>query len=276
MGRRKWLEQSREKLKSKDFELDELLDIGNALEDLPDWADWRTVRRRFVARASRKPDTAFPLGLGLVALLAAFALGGGVPLILLASLAIMAGAAFLAIRTVLGLGQLGQQLLQRLFETQQSRQVRRLDELDERLRSDPDPRLHGLFLRLSQLYQSLEHDVRQGNVKITAADLLQSIEKLFRACLEHLEMAHRLGEAARHTGAAGSAEWGQREELVAEVDQTVSHLESVAAKLSSRSLGRKKSELKRMRDELDETLRIAQRVDERMESLQERPRTLEA
>jgi hypothetical protein len=268
MGRRHRRNTKRRPRRREVFDLDELFDLDDFFERRDyDWEDWPVFRRRVVIDNSKKPDTGFPIALGLAALIAAMMLGGGLFLPLVALIVIGVAGGTLLSRVFSGFKKLAGRVFRRFFESHQARQERLLEELHKKLRGDNDPRTHKLLRALSQLYKSLEKDIKEGNLTYAAREVLESVDEVFKVCVEHLERSYALWEMARVGDYASKRMLEEREHLISEVETSVEHLEGVVSKLHERELNRDKSELKSLRNELDETLRVAQRVEERTEEL---------
>ena len=91
---------------------------------------------------------------------------------------------------------------------------------------------------------------------------------MFQVCVEHLKLSYQLWEMARRLGGhAERQKLQQREELIQEVHASVDHLEKVIERLHERTVEHNASELKKLRAELDETMRIAKAVEERTADL---------
>lgn len=231
--------------------------------------DWRKIRRRVIVDATKKPDTGFPIGLGVAALFVALMFGLGPLLPLVAILVLVAGLASFAGRLFWGFRRLATKTFQRLFESKKARQQRMLDDLDRRLRNDGEPRTQHLLRTLSHLYQTLEQDIQDGTLTVAATDVLESVDQINDLCIEHLDESHRLWEAAQADPYVAKVKLQQRKALIDEVAESVDYLEGIVAQLHERSVNRNRKELKRLRRELDETLDVAKRVEQRTDDLVE-------
>jgi predicted nuclease with TOPRIM domain len=99
---------------------------------------------------------------------------------------------------------------------------------------------------------------------------MDSVDRMFHVCIDHLRESYQLWRTAqRMTGKSQENTLRQRAELIQEVEQSVSHLEQTIDQLQTVTTKRSKSELSRLREELDETIRVAKRVEQRTEELVE-------
>jgi hypothetical protein len=227
-----------------------------------------------IVDSSKKPDTGFPIGLGVLALIM-FVLFGPWPLLLVGALILIAGLASLTGRVFFGFRKLATKTFRRLFESKQEKQRRMLADLDRRLRDDGEPRTEHLLRKLSHLYQALEKDIQDGTLTVAATEVLASVDRMNKLCIEHLDESHRLWEEAQADPYVAEVKLKQRETLIQEVNKSVEHLEGIVAQLHEQSMNRDRRKLKRLRDELDENLEVAKRVEERTEELVEPSGTFE-
>lgn len=250
------------------FDLDDLLSLGKRLDlgDLFDSRKWRGLKKRAVVDAWSKFDSWLPIGLGIAALVAAIVFAGGPIMILLAVIALTFGISRFVWRAWVGFRQVTRGF-QKMFLSKQEQQQHRLIELENKLRADQDPRTHTLLNSLTQLRQSLEQDIPQANFSVLKGDVLQRVDQMFMVCLQHLEETHQLWQSAQGDKFAGPQKLAQRELLIEEVQACVQQLEAIATHLRQRQVHRTTSELQRLRDELDETMRVAKRVEQRTDEL---------
>ena len=229
-------------------------------------------QRRAVIEASRAPESSFPVGLGLFLLFLAFATPlTSIFLPLVGTLAIMAGVGFAIRKLVKGFSKLTNSAYEKFFESQQAKQLKALRELDRKLQRDQDQRTHNLLRQLWHLYQTLEKDIKEGRLSYNAHEVLEKVDSMFRVCVEHLELSYQLWEMARRQKGSRQArqKLQQREELIQEVSASVDHLEKVVSKLEESAVERNTGELKRLREELEESMRVAKAVEERTSELED-------
>lgn len=162
-----------------------------------------------------------------------------------------------------------------MFESRATQQQRRLADLEAKLRGDRDSRTQVLLASLVQLHGSLQQHIQGGHFSVLAGDVLQHVDQVFNVCLEHLELTYQLWQAAHSGSGDVSQKLQQREILVEEVQASVQQLQTILDHLHQRAVGSKTHELQRLRAELDQTLRIAKRVEQRTDELLQPPDTLD-
>ena len=233
-------------------------------------------QRRAIYEASKSPVSSVPVAVGLLVLFAGLMMGPFGFITLAGLLAVAAGVGFAVRKLFKGFAQLTNAAYETFFESQQARQLRSLRELDRRLQRDNDSRTHNLLRQLWQLYQTLEQDVKNGKLNYSAHDVLEKVDQMFRVCVEHLQLTYQLWESARRqSGFAARQKLQQREELIQEVHASVDHLEQVVERLEESATERNTGELRRLRKELDESMRVAKAVEERTAELEDTAKIFE-
>ncbi|HEY6563877.1 MAG TPA: hypothetical protein VIY86_05240, partial [Pirellulaceae bacterium] len=156
------------------------------------------------------------------------------------------------------------------MEKHRSEKDAALEQLQGRLAEDPDPRTRELFSRLLRIYRQVETDIREGRIKAAAQGVVESVEQMFQVCVEYLQRAYDLSrDAARLDGNERTRVQRQRAELVTEVEHSVEFLGKKLDQLQAPRDRQGKSELARLRAELDESIRVARMAEARMETLLE-------
>jgi hypothetical protein len=181
---------------------------------------------------------------------------------------VLGGVGFLATRLIFQLERITENAYQYLNEQKREAQQQALDSLETRLRSDEDPRTQTYLRHLRTLYADFQDNLRTGKVAGAARTVQEQVEKLFQAAVKHLEHSYHLWmTAGRMSGNARLALLDERERVVQEVQDTVEHLSRTIEQFHSFRVKESEVELARLREELDETMQVARRAEERLESL---------
>ncbi len=256
----------------------------DAFEDLLefddfDWDDLAKIRRKFVVRTAKSKDTGFPIGIGIALLIAAVTLNMSPILMallpLVGAILLVAGIGSLTTRLFRGLRRFATGTFKRFFESNKSKQQRQLAELEQRLIHDGEPRTEYLLRKLSQLYDRLQKDVQSGELTFVAKEVLANVDRVNTLCIDNLDESHQLWEQALASPHLRESKLTQREAVIQEVVESVQHLETVVHRLQEQSLNRNRMKLKQLRTELDETLDVARRVEERTAAITRPPIELE-
>jgi hypothetical protein len=233
------------------------------------------------------PWTLIPAALGASCLLLAWAVSGAAHLLAFVGVAgLLIGLGSLVTRWIFRAGEIARRAFEELEGEAFKQQDAMLDDLDRRLQSDSDPRTEESLRELRLLYERFRQGgdwTREVDGK-AAFDIANKVEELFRGCVRSLERSLELWESAQemHTDEVRRKILGSREEILAEVGESSRHLartldgvhalalekrEASAAGVLGRSRRQRRENLAQIRSELDESLAVARRVEERMQLL---------
>jgi hypothetical protein len=149
-----------------------------------------------------------------------------------------------------------------------------LGQLEERLRRDGDDRTGDCLKHLRRLRKRLK---KGGLLEDTdgvpfGPEIRNQVEQLYQSCLVALEKSLEFWLAAQEmaTRQARQEMLDRREQLVLEVLKGVQHLATTVDHLRAKQLSRDRGEreLVQVREELEMGLRVARRVEERIDQLE--------
>jgi hypothetical protein len=148
-----------------------------------------------------------------------------------------------------------------------------LDDLDRRLvAADNDPRPETALRDLRALVRAVDDYAASadGATAPVVIDVRSRVQQIFESSVRALEQTLQLGDTAKilHLPEARKPLLEQREKIIADIHGGVKQLGGTLAALQQLGTGAQSSrELARLRDELDQSLAIASRVEERLNSL---------
>jgi len=220
------------------------------------------------------PWVLFPAAAGLTAICADWSTTGKLGVLAFAGLTGVAiGAGALITRWLTGSDGLAK-LAQDEFAAEQRREhEQRFEHLDRRLRRDGDHRTNRTLAALRELEDRLaELEAHQDPNRRPPIEVSSKIRELLRSSLHSLERSAELYETKQRvvTQEARQQVRGARESLLNEVSASVDQIIQTLDGLYIRVLSRDKpaTDLSRMRQELDTSLEVARRVEERVASLE--------
>lgn len=228
------------------------------------------VKKKVLLDLFVSPWTLVPMVGGLSAWMISFGVGGDPTLNLIGLAGVLVGAGIQASRLIWGVEELTERAHGYLSEQERARLDSYLDDLGVRLAQDDDWRTEESLKRLRALYAALDQDdPPRGHAAIT---IREKVEKLFQASVKQLERSHQLWEKARRLpkGTRGPL-LEQRGKAIDEVVLTVNHLQKTVAQYHSFHNEESDDELAKLREELDATIEVARRADQRMENLETSP-----
>lgn len=236
--------------------------------------DTPSLRRKVIVRLLSGPSFVVPVVAGLTIAVGGWAFGADAVLTTFAaSTAFAVGVGALATRAAYRLEEITRSAYRDAAADAARESEAELDALAARLAADGDPRTEELLGDLRATHVQLCDQVRM-NSTLPRAQLVEVAEKanqLVRSCLESLGRTLTLGEVAESmtTPEARASTLTQRERLIAEIHASVTHLGAILDGLRSLGLRNKDAQtLATLRGELEESLAVARRVEERMQAIQ--------
>ncbi len=238
--------------------------------------DRSSFRKKVILDLVSSPWTMVPVAGGLSLLMSSWAMGGGADwLAFLGVSGLLAGVGALFTRWIFRSDKIARDAFEALQAEAQKEQERTLDDLDKRLRQDKDPRPEACLEDLRSMYDAFRKnnnlDRRLGHQ--SAIEITNKVEKLFRSCILSLERSHELWKTSREmkTSKARDALCEERErtveEILASTKQMAKSLDEIQAMLVVQKHDER--QLAQIRQELDESLEVARRVEQRMQSLED-------
>jgi len=236
--------------------------------------DRSQLRKRVLKDLIGSPWVLLPVAGGLTALLAGWAIDGGGPLFAFAGImGLLAGAGMFATRWLFQGDKLIRRAFGRIEADAAALREQKLDDLQQQLETDDDPRTGQALSTLRQLQEQLRQLLKEaaGRSAIPPVEIVSMIERLVGSCITSLERSLRLWEAAQRmmTPEAARDTLDRREQVLAEVDQSIAQMAKTLDGMRQMSIDA--PDVKRLaaiRRELDQSLEVARRVEQRMQSLE--------
>jgi hypothetical protein len=159
--------------------------------------------------------------------------------------------------------------MQKAYDDIRLRQKQKKDEdilsLHDRLASDHDARVTTALRDLVSAYAAFQKNINRNGISVpTKGVLLEKVNSLFDGCLKQLDRSHDLCLQQRQlTGGAKKAVTAQRDQIIADVQASIDQMSGTfeqAVDLATNNEGN----LSDLRKELETTMRVARRTDERM------------
>ncbi len=234
-----------------------------------------SFRQRYILKILASPSCLLPMLFGITDLLALWTFGIDSGAAVFAGLAgILGGLGVFLTRIVTGDDKASESAVSSLQVDAVRAREKALDDLDRRLCQDDDPRPETLLRDLRVLARMFEQDQAwTGALKTTATmDILTGVDRMFKECVRHLEKTWDLQNAVSLMthDALKKPLLKERELIIKDVAAGVSHLGKILSSIKAlerSAVGTRESELVSIRDELDQSLLVAQKVNERMEAL---------
>jgi hypothetical protein len=232
------------------------------------------VRKKVFIRLLGHPVVIAPFMLGVTAWTAVWALSFPAGLGWFAACAGVLGSAgaYLS-RVILDNGRTARVVIAEAEQKEQQATQAALDELDRRLvTADDDPRPEIALRDLRALVRAFDEfaDKTDSLNAPAVLEVRSRVRQLFDYSVRSLEQTLQLGDTAKilHLPEARKPLLEQREKIIADIQAGIRQLGDTLAALQRIGTGDQTNrELSRLRDELDQSLQIASRVEARLNSL---------
>ena len=231
------------------------------------------VRKKVLLDLFASPGTLFPVVGGLTLLIGSWAFGSTTAAVL-GVFGVLAGLGVSATKLIWKLEGITNDAYDYVHAQEVKDQEEKLDDLDQRLTKDRDPRSQDSLRELRRLYRSFAEDVQSGKLARSASEVLEVIGELFRKCVAQLEYSYELWQTARKKSPEDREKvLRDREQVIEEVIDTVRHVERTVEQFRGFAAKRSEDDLQQLRDELDEAMRVARRTEDRMATWDEKTYT---
>lgn len=239
------------------------------------------MAKRVMADIVSSPLVLIPFMVGSMAFVSLFALGlkgsAAVGAVLIGLVGTLASAGTFLTKFILGRDD----RIRKLVEASRSKAKRdkrkALDHFHHRLTVDGDERTETAMQDLRSLRQAFRQldKIAPDLNRVMIEDIQQRSEELFQQCVSSLEKTLQLWKTAESLASTTARKpiLEQREKLVGDVVQTVEHMSRTLASvqgITSRSDG--DARLQHLRGELDQSLEVAKKVEQRIDSMLTRGR----
>ncbi len=235
------------------------------------------IRRKVFLRLLGHPVVIAPLVLGVSTAIAVWTFNWPPGLGWFAAAAgVLASVGVYLTRVILDDGKTARSVIADCEQRDQLSAQAALDDLDRRLvAADNDPRPETALRDLRALVHAMD-DYAGGADGLEApvvVDVRSRVQQIFDSSVRSLEQTLQLGDTAKalNLPEARKPLLEQRERIIADIQAGVKQLAGTLAALQRIGAGAQSTrELSRLRDELDQSLAIATRVEERLNSLLDR------
>ena len=237
--------------------------------------DTRKLRRKILLNILASPLTAAPFLAGVTALVGAWALGVSPAVGVFAGLAgALSSAGVFVTKLVLGGEAHAKRAIEEMQAEAQAERERALDDLEQRLIADGDPRTEAALRDMRSLTRALKELGEDATARLntlSAFDIVSGAERLFEQCVRSLEQTLRLWHTAQKmtTKAARDPIVRQREEILRDVGRSIRQLGDILVAVQKLDSGEgAESELMRIGEELGQHLAVAKQVEQRVRAFE--------
>jgi hypothetical protein len=227
------------------------------------------IRKKIILDLCVTPTTIGTGSLGVSLLLISWAIGASAIWPFLGFISILIGIGAIATNWLFNLEAISKKAVETLRDQAEAAQDLKLDELDELLCRDRDPRDQGYLRDLRAIYDELKEDVAQGKLsKYVTPDTLVQLEELFQACVKSLRYSYDLWESSKAArGGPKNKILQERENVLTEIGKSVERFTENVTTIRSLSHKTQNGDLSKLRTDLDRSLEIARRTEAEMRDI---------
>ncbi|HJO09944.1 MAG TPA: hypothetical protein QGH16_08835 [Verrucomicrobiota bacterium] len=236
----------------------------------------KNMAKRVMADILGSPLVLMPFMVGSAAFASFFALGlkgsAAVGAVLIGLTGTLASVGTFLTKFILGKDKRVKQLVEASRDKAKLDKQKALDHFHHRLTMDGDERTETAMQDLRSLRQAFRQldKIAPDLNRAMVLDIQQRSEELFQQCVSSLEKTLQLWKTADSLASETARKpiLEQREKLVGDVVQTVEHMSrTLAAVQGITNPSDVDARLQRLRGELDQSLEVAKKVEQRIDSL---------
>ena len=232
--------------------------------------DKKEYRKRVLFRMLTRPISLIPFVGGMTLLMGAWSLGFKMGVTLFTGMVgVLVGMGTFLTRLLVGKSGIESEVLKTMQEEAEAARERRLDSLEKGLEKDGDPRTEQSLRELRILADTFQtkDDWMTGLDARSNFDILAGVSELFETCVRYLEITLKLWHIAQQmeTKEVRQPILDRREKLIHDVRESIRHTSEILARAQTVGLGEStRTSLAGLRQELDASLEVAKKVQERI------------
>ncbi len=229
----------------------------------------KDFRSRIASELLWAPSVALPWVAGASAWLISWAVGGVAVLNIAGLVLALGGVGWLATRVIFLTDDVAAKILRDDAMNAIKAEEGKLDQLQFRLRSDRDYRTKDYLTLLRTCRTDFEEFTKKPGIVIQSQEIVKQVRQLFWSATEQLEHSLKLHALAeRLSGDEKKKVQEQREGILGEIRVSIEHMQSAVTHYQKIMNMEQQNDLGSLRDELDASIRVAKRTEERMRELE--------
>ncbi len=227
------------------------------------------VKSKVISELFFAPSVVLPIVGGISAELLSWAMAGNATLMLAGAAGILGGLGWMMTRIIFKVEAITEEAMRIEQEQVIKAENAKLDQLMQQLISDKDERTQDYLILLRSLRDDFQVQTSQPGVQMRSAKVREQVGAIFNAAVEQLGNSYKLWELSENLGGeARQKVLANREQVLQEVSATVDRLQVAVTQIKEMIQQDKKVDLASMREELEATMRIARRTEEKMREIE--------
>jgi hypothetical protein len=224
------------------------------------------ARKRVWKRLLASPWVVVPLAVGIVAT-ASLVISGSGAVVAATCFAVCSGV--IAYRLAFGFDKITELAANDSTAAQKELEVAQLDKLQDQLRVDRDFRTKDILAATRQLRSEFQELASSPEMKQRANEIGKQLDHLFWTAIKQLEYSLKLfHQADRLVDGQRIHVLQERESVILELQSSVDRMRQATTHFRQWSNSEQGLDLKPLQDELDASMRVAKRTEERMRELE--------
>ncbi len=228
------------------------------------------LRSRIASELLWAPSVVLPVVAGASSWLVSWAANGITSLTVAGLVLVLGGVGWLATRTIFYADEVAAKILREDAMKRLKAEEDKLDQLQFRLRADKDYRTKDYLTLLRTCRNDFEEFAKKPGIAIQSQEIVKQVRQLFWSATEQLEQSLKLHSLAeRLSGEEKKSILEEREHTLSEIRLSIEHMQSAVKHYRELMNEEQQSDLGSLRDELEASLRVAKRTEERMREIEQ-------
>ncbi len=227
------------------------------------------VKRKVISELFFAPSVVLPIVGGISAGLLSWAVGGSASLTMAAAAGLLGGLGWMMTRIIFKVESITEDAMRFVQEQAIKAENEQLDRLMQKLSTDKDERTQDYLILLRSLRDDFQMHTNQPGVQFRSARVREQVSAIFNAAVEQLGNSYKLWELSENLGGDTRRKvLANREQILKEVSATIDRLQVAVTQIKEMIRQDEKTDLASMREELEATMRIARRTEEKMREIE--------
>jgi hypothetical protein len=229
----------------------------------------KEIRRKVMSEIFLAPSVILPLVAGSTSWLLSWGVGGNAWLNLAGLVCCVGGVGWMATRWIFQVESITQQAMEDLKIAEMEKENAEIEQLARLLLGDHDHRTEDYVILLRASKKRFDEARLKPNNSARFFEVHNRIEELFHAAVNQLRRTYHLYELARDVSPeTRKTILQQREDILNEIKESIDHAESAVSQLTALLDRDRNVDLSSLRDELDTSLRVARKTEERLKEME--------
>lgn len=228
-----------------------------------------SVKRKVISELFLAPSVVLPIVGGISAGLLSWASAGNSYLTGAAVAGILGGVGWMLTRMIFKVEDITEAAMKAQLDKELRQENEELDQLAAKLRTDRDHRTQDYLTLLRSLRGDFESEAAAHGSQFRSAQVREQISQVFHAAVDQLRQSYKLWELSQQvSGGPRQKLLDQREQVLKEIEATTDRIGQAVVEFRKIVHADKNIDLAALRDELDATMQVARRTEERMRKIE--------